>query len=238
MSQLERKSVLVTGATSGMGAAAAKLAAVRGVHGAISAIGGCARIFIGDVADPASARTAVEMTCDAFGRIDGLVNAAGVIYRGNAAQTSDEDWARVMQVNVGGTFYTSRAAVAHMCDGGSIVNFGSTVGGVGAPGLTAYCASKGAVAQLTRAMALDHARAGIRVNSVCPGAVDTPMLMSGHERTAMSASDVRASNLAAIPQGRIPAANEVAELVVFLLSDASAHITGTNIPIDGGYTAQ
>jgi len=253
VSQLKNKAVLITGATSGMGAAAAELAAARGaavmlfgrdreradlVRAAIVANGGAARTFIGDVADPLSARSAVEAVCAVFGRIDGLVNAAGIIYRGNAGQTSDEDWARVMRINVDGTFYTSRAAVQHMRSGGSIVNFGSTVGSVGAPGLTAYCVSKGAVAQLTRAMALDHAREGIRVNAVCPGAVDTPMLLSGHERAGKSAADVHASNLAEIPQGRIPTASEVAELVVFLLSDASAHMTGANIPIDGGYTAQ
>ena len=249
---LEQKVVLVTGATSGMGAAAAILLAARGakvivfgrdearanaVVETIRSNGGNATAQIGDVTQSATADAVVSATCDEFGRIDGLVNAAGIIHRGNAGQTSDAQWQRSMATNVDGSFYMSRAAVLAMTDGGSIVNFASTCGLVAAANLTAYCVTKGAIVALTKAMALDHARSGIRVNAVCPGAVDTPMLVSGHA-SGVSAEQILADNLADIPQQRIPQPEEIAELVAFLLSDRSAHITGTSIPIDGGYVAQ
>lgn len=250
---LKDKVILVTGATSGMGAETAVQLAQNGarvmlfgrnesraaeVKKRISDSGGIAEVCIGDITESSSADNAVATTVKHFGRLDGLVNAAGMIYRGNADQTSDEDWRVSMATNVDGSFFMSRAAVRVMEFGGSIVNFASTCGLVGAAGLTAYCVTKGAIVQLTRAMALDHAADNIRVNSVCPGAVDTPMLLSGHERTGASKDQVFENNLAEIPQGRIPAPEEIASVVVFLCSDASRHITGVNIPVDGGYTAQ
>ncbi len=199
--------------------------------------GGVAEICIGDIAESAVADDAVAKTVERFGRLDALVNAAGVIHRGNAEQTSDEQWKNLMAINVDGSFYMSRAAVRAMKQGGSIVNFASTCGLVGTAGLTAYCVSKGAIVQLTRAMALDHATDNIRVNAVCPGAVDTPMLVAGHEH-AEAKDGTFERNIVGIPQGRIPGANEIAHVVAFLCDDLSAHITGTNIPVDGGYTAQ
>lgn len=251
--RLAGKVALITGATSGMGAATARVMASQGVkclllgrnaqraeqvRQDIMSLSGAAEVFVGDVADSAVATAAVRRAIDTYGRLDCLVNAAGVIYRGNALDTSDEQWRTSMASNVDGSFFMSRAAVKVMSGGGSIVNIASTCGLVGAKDLTAYCVSKGAVVQLTRAMALDHAGDNIRVNAVCPGAIDTPMLLSGHERSGASKEQVLASNLAGIPQGRIPGPEEVAELIAFLCSDLSAHITGTNIPIDGGYTAQ
>ncbi len=250
---LENKVILITGATSGIGAASAQLIAGQGakllllgrnaeraqqVQQAITENGGVAETFIGDVSESAMADASVKHAVTKFGRLDALVNAAGTIYRGTALETSDEQWRASMAANVDGSFYMSRAAVRAMTGGGSIVNVASTCGLVGSKNLTAYCVSKGAVVQLTRAMALDHAAENIRVNSVCPGAIDTPMLVSGHERSGASAEEVLARNVADIPQGRIPGPEEVAELIAFLCSDASKHITGTNIPIDGGYTAQ
>ena len=249
---LNDKVILVTGATSGMGAASAIALAKEGatvmlfgrdivranqVKKRIVERGGVADIVIGDITQSIAAKEAVQTTLDHFGRLDGLVNAAGIIYRGTAPQTSDENWRVSMSTNVDGTFFMSRAAVQAM-SGGSIVNFASTCGLVGAAGLTAYCVTKGAVVQLTRAMALDHAKQNVRVNAVCPGAVDTPMLVSGHERTGATKDQVFDNNLVSIPQRRIPDASEIADLVVFLCSDKSQHITGTAIPIDGGYTAQ
>ncbi len=250
---LKDKVILITGATSGMGASTACLLAEQGakvmlfgrnveraeqVKKQIASAGGTAEIFIGDVSESADADAAVGKTVECFGLINGLVNAAGMIYRGNADQTSDEDWRTSMATNVDGSFFMSRAAVRVMQNGGSIVNFASTCGLVGAAGLTAYCVTKGAIVQLTRAMALDHAADNIRVNSVCPGAVDTPMLVSGHERTGANKDQVFENNLASIPQGRIPGPEEIANVVAFLCSDLSSHITGVNIPVDGGYTAQ
>ena len=249
---LHGQSVLVTGASSGMGAAVAKLVAARGANvccmgrdpertesivAAINASGARASAFVGDVSQSQMADAAVAATCAAFGEITGAVNAAGVIFRGDALATDDDTWIRLMSTNVNGSFYICRATVRAMRGAGSIVNFGSSVGLVGTKGMPAYCASKGAVVQLTRAMALDHAQAQIRFNAVCPGAVDTPMLVSGHH-AAITSTEVLENNADEIPQRRVPDAVEVAELVAFLLSDASRHITGTAIPIDGGYTAQ
>jgi meso-butanediol dehydrogenase / (S,S)-butanediol dehydrogenase / diacetyl reductase len=248
---LSSKVIIVTGATSGMGAETAFQLAAQGakvmlfgrnlsrandVKSRIKRSGGIAEICIGDVTESSAADNVIEKTISSFGQVDGLVNAAGIIYRGNAEQTGDDDWRASMATNVDGSFFMSRAAVRVM-KSGSIVNFASTCGLVGAAGLTAYCVTKGAVVQLTRAMALDHAKQNIRVNSVCPGAIDTPMLVSGHEENVQK-DDVFASNVDSIPQGRIPGPEEVASVVVFLCSDLSSHITGTNIPVDGGYTAQ
>lgn len=250
---LKGKVILVTGATSGIGAATAELLAAQGarvmlcgrsherarsVQKCLADAGGVSDIFIGDIASSAVAENAVMKTVERFGCLDALVNAAGMIHRGNAKQTSDDQWKSIMATNVDGSFYVSRAAVRAMTRGGSIVNFASTCGLVGAAGLTAYCVSKGAIVQLTRAMALDHAADNIRVNAVCPGAVDTPMLVSGYECAPKMKENIVASNITAIPQGRVAEAGEVAHLVAFLCSDLSAHITGANIPIDGGYTAR
>ena len=204
---------------------------------AITAAGGTATSAIGDVAEPGYGEAAVAATVAAHGRLDVLVNAAGVITRSDAEGTTDDEWHRVMSTNVDGLFRASRAALPAIREvgGGTIVNISSTNGLVGAAGLAAYCASKGAVTNLTRAMALDHAAEGIRVNAVCPGAVDTRMLYSEGSGTV---DEVRERNLPDIPEGRIPDGSEVAELVAFLADDRSRHITGANISIDGGYTAK
>ena len=249
---MTQRVALVTGATSGIGRACAlRLAAdgfavvVGGRHSeratevvdAITAAGGTATSALGDVAEPGYGEAAVAATVAAHGRLDVLVNAAGVITRSDAEGTTDDEWHRVMSTNVDGLFRASRAALPAIraAGGGAIVNISSTNGLVGGSGLAAYCASKGAVTNLTRAMALDHAAEGIRVNAVCPGAVDTHMLYSERSDTA---DEVRDLNLSDIPQGRIPDGSEVAELVAFLADDRSRHITGANISIDGGYTAK
>ncbi len=250
---LTNKVALVTGATSGIGAATATVLAACGasvmligrnqraaqtVQKEIEAAGGTAKILLGDICAPEFCQHAVAETIRHFHQLDILANVAGVIRRGDSLNTSDDDWRVMMSTNVDGTFFMSRAAIAVMRTGGggSIINLGSTVGLVGTEGLAAYCASKGAVVNLTRAMALDHATEGIRINAVCPGAVDTPMLISGHNH--QTPEKVHDSNRSAIPQQRIPAPSEIADLISFLASDASRHITGTAIPIDGGYTAR
>ncbi|MDG2907857.1 MAG: SDR family NAD(P)-dependent oxidoreductase [Acidimicrobiales bacterium] len=249
---MTQRVALVTGATSGIGRACALRLAADGfavvvggrnserateVVDAITAAGGTATSALGDVAEPGYGEAAVAATVAAHGRLDVLVNAAGVITRSDAEGTTDDEWHRVMSTNVDGLFRASRAALPAIraAGGGAIVNISSTNGLVGGSGLAAYCASKGAVTNLTRAMALDHAAEGIRVNAVCPGAVDTHMLYSERSDTA---DEVRDLNLSDIPQGRIPDSSEVAELVAFLADDRSRHITGANISIDGGYTAK
>lgn len=251
---LEGKVALVSGGSSGMGTAICVLLAASGasvvvggrdrerteaVVDAIRSTGGSAAPAIGDVADSAQARTLVDIAVAEFGGLDIVVNAAGVIHRADAEGTSDDDWRRVMSINVDGTFYVSRAAVPALRErgGGVIVNISSTCGLVGSAALAAYCASKGAVTNLTRAMALDHAAEGIRINAICPGSVDTPMLVSEHP-TGTTSEEVFERNVASIPEGRIPDPSEVADLILFLCSDAARHIHGANLSLDGGYTAQ
>jgi NAD(P)-dependent dehydrogenase (short-subunit alcohol dehydrogenase family) len=240
---------IVTGAASGMGRASALLLAERGasVHivdqnqlGAQSvaaATGGQAHV--GSVAEPtfcAETVGSIEMT---HGRVDILVNAAGVIVRQAAYLTSDEEWQRIFRVNVDGVFFMSRAVVGGMVAAGSgvIVNFGSVWGEVGSAGHAAYAATKGAVHQLTRSMALEHARDGIRINAVCPGEIRTPMLAS--ERT-QPPSEAELDELAdaTVPMGRLGEPEEVAEVVAFLASDAASYMTGAMVAVDAGYAAR
>lgn len=242
----------MTGATSGIGAETASVLAAAGAKVMLAGrreeaaktlcdeivrSGGTAAYVLGEVTEPRFATDAAAAAEETHGCLNVLVNAAGVICRGTAEGTSDEDWAAIMSVNVSGTFFMSRAALPAMrrAGGGSIINLGSTVGLVGCAGLAAYCASKGAVVNLTRAMALDHAKEGIRVNSVNPGGVDTPMLVSGHGDVEPDA--VREANRTAIPQGWLPKPVEIANVIAFLASDLSAHVTGAALSVDGGYTA-
>ena len=202
--------------------------------------GGEGAVVLGDVTSSSFCDEAVARTISTFGCLDVLANIAGTVWRGDALGTSDEAWRRVMATNLDGTFFMARAAIQAMRaqGGGAIVNVASTVGLVGTSGMLAYCASKGAVVNLTRALALDHAEDGIRVNAVCPGAVDTPMLVSGHSGDGHTPDAVLARNRGEIPQGRVPVPEEIARVIVFLAADDSRHITGTAIPVDGGYTAQ
>ncbi len=252
---LDGRVALVTGATSGIGEATAIAAAAAGARvmltgrdgGKASAVlrrieetGGTGDVILGDVALSSFCDEAVGRTMSTYGRLDVLANIAGTMWRGDALATDDEAWRRVMATNLDGTFFMARAAIRTMKEtgGGAIVNLASTVGLVGTPGMPAYCASKGAVVNLTRALALDHATDGIRVNAVCPGAVDTPMLVSGHRGAGNSPDEVLERNRAGIPQGRIPKPEEIARLIIFLASDDGLHITGAAISIDGGYTAR
>ncbi len=232
--------VVITGGASGMGLASARLFEAEGDTVVVVDLQPADdRTIVGDVADAEFATSTIDDVVDRFGRIDVLVNAAGTIHRADAAGTSDADWDRVMGVNVSGTFYMCRAALRHMVDAksGAIVNFGSIWGNVGAAGVTAYCVSKGAIHQLTRALALDHATDGIRVNAVAPGEVNTPMLAS-QRTTPPSAADLAALAEATIPVKRLAEPEEVAEVVIFLASDRASYMTGAIVPVDGGYTAR
>ncbi|MCO5245673.1 MAG: glucose 1-dehydrogenase [Anaerolineae bacterium] len=243
------KTALITGAASGMGAATAREFRAAGgqvvivdrneqlaaqVAGEIDA----GPPVVGDVSDPAFCAHAVETALQRYGRLDVLVNAAGIIVRADALGTSDEQWQRVMNVNVNGVFYMSRAAIGPMKRQGHgvIVNFGSIWGSVGAAGVVAYCASKGAVHQITRAMALDHARDGIRINAVCPGEVNTPMLAS--ERSQPVTAELMQRIAESVPAGRLAEPVEIARVVLFLASDAASYMTGAMVNVDAGYTAR
>ena len=248
------KSVLVTGSTTGIGAACANVFAASGaavmvsgrdefrgreVVGAIRAAGGRAELTILDLRAPHACEQLVAATIERLGGLDVLVNNAGILYSADAVATSDEQWLDTMAVNVNALFYMSRAAVRHMRSrgGGAIVNVASEWGLNGEPGHVAYCASKGAVVQITRCMALDHAREGIRVNSVCPGEIHTRMV---DEILARKGGDT-AANLRAlaggIPMHRLASPEEVAWCVHFLASERASYVTGTNLSVDGGNNA-
>jgi NAD(P)-dependent dehydrogenase (short-subunit alcohol dehydrogenase family) len=249
LSELSGKAALITGATSGIGRAIAVHFAACGAQlmltgrnlgaGVQLAHELGARFIAGDIADPAFPERLVAETLAAFGRLDILVNNAGITHRGSVLETTDEDWTRVMEVNVTALMRCSRAAVRHMVKSasGSIVNIASDFAVVAGKRAAAYCASKGAVLQLTRAMALDHGPQGIRVNAVCPGDVETPMLLEG----ITSGGEQIAAGLArkgnAFPLGRVGQPLEIAKVVAFLACDASSYVTGAAWLVDGGNTA-
>lgn len=242
--------VAITGAASGMGAACAQVFSDRGAtvaiidlnaEGAASTAAGVesSSTWIGDVTDTTFVQSTIDGIIEIHGRLDVLVNAAGIIHRADVLGTSDEDWDRVMGVNAKALFKMCRAAIPHMTQrqSGAIVNFGSISGSVAAPGGTVYCASKGAVHQLTLAMALDHVGDGIRVNAVAPGEVNTPMLASGRE-TPPTAADLQALADSSIPMKRLADPLEIARVVAFLASDDASYITGEIVHVDAGYRAQ
>ena len=240
---------LVTGASSGIGAATAIAFAEAGweVMAAgrdegrleeVADVSDSIAIWTGNLTESEDCDELIADTVDEFGSLDCLVNSAGVIVRANVADTSDEDWRYTMGINVDAPFYLSRAALPHLLQTtGSIVNIASDWGLKGGDRAAAYCASKGAIVQLTRAMAIDHARDGLRVNAVCPGDIDTPMLTNEADDKDIDLDEFLAQAAEESPNGRIGTPEEVASLILFLASDAATHITGTTIPIDGGGSA-
>ncbi len=239
--------VIVTGGGSGVGFETAKLFIDQGARvlitgrnlekllSATSSLGENCKAFSGDVTDPGNAAKAVSAATDAWSQpVSGLVNNAGVILRETAEDTTDADWRWIMSVNVDGLFYMSREVARQMPQEGSIINVSSTCGRYGAAGLAAYCASKGAVDQLTRTMALELAPRKITVNAVAPGAINSPMLFSEHKTTELRDSVVE-RNEGNIPIGAIAEPQEVARAIFYLATER--HITGSILRIDGGNTA-
>ena len=248
------RAALVSGATSGIGAACARELALRGARVVLTGrslargervlreirdAGGVAELVPGDLRERSFCDRVVAQTLAHFGRLDVLVNSAGIWIMAPALETTDEQWDATLETNLGALFFLSRAALRAMRRQGSgtIVNVASDWGLVGAPRAAAYCASKGAVLLLTKAMALDHARDGIRVNAVCPTDTDTPMMLDDFRQRGVSRSDGMRQSAESIPMGRMATALEVAQAVCFLASDAAGLITGAALPIDGGTTA-
>jgi NAD(P)-dependent dehydrogenase (short-subunit alcohol dehydrogenase family) len=191
-----------------------------------------------DVTSGQDAARAVAETAARFGRLNILVNNAGALHVSTIETIPEQEWDRVMSVNVKGPFLMSRAALAELrkAGGGAIVNIGSILGLIGAKERAAYCASKGGVTMLTKAMALDHAHENIRVNCICPAIVETD-LVRGLFDSAPDGEALRRARASLIPLGRMGSPEDVAEMAVFLASRESSWMTGAAIPLDGGLSA-
>jgi 2-keto-3-deoxy-L-fuconate dehydrogenase len=240
--RFEGKTAFVTGAGSGIGEAVARalhrdgarvtladisLERVQSLAGELGEDRAVAQAL--DVREEGQVRQAIP------GDLDVLINIAGIGSTTTAPETSLEVWEDVFAVNARGTFLTCKHAIPSMVErgGGSIVNMASVAGLVGLRNRAAYCASKGAVIAFTRALAVDHVAAGVRVNAVCPGTVDSPWV----QRLVADASESLDALRARQPMGRLGRPGEIAEAVLYLASDAAAFVTGTVLTIDGGLTA-
>jgi NAD(P)-dependent dehydrogenase (short-subunit alcohol dehydrogenase family) len=225
-----RRVAIVTGAASGIGAATASRLSADGY-----AVLEIDREQM-DVTEPGAAERAVADALDRHGRLDVLIPAAGIVHRHSALETSDEEWDEVVAVNLTAVFRWSRAAIGAMREGGggSIVTVGSGWGLVAGPRAVSYAATKAAVVNLTRALAIDHGRDGIRVNCVCPGDTDTPMLRGELRDLGVDPEAGLAESAAARPLGRIVTAEEVAAAIAFLASEAASGITGATLVVDAG----
>lgn len=241
------KVVVITGGASGIGAACARLFHAEGASVVVGDLdaelgsvlvdelgAGRARFIATDVADFDAIVALVEGAVTAFGRIDVLVNNAGIGSLSAIADLPVDEWKKVLAINLDGVFYGLKAALPIMLAQGSgaVVNTASASGLAADYGFAAYNAAKAAVINLTRTAAIDHAREGVRINAVCPGPVDTPILAGIH-----MVPGLRVNWEDLVPMGRFARAEEVAEAIAFLASDAASFITGVALPVDGGMTA-
>jgi NAD(P)-dependent dehydrogenase (short-subunit alcohol dehydrogenase family) len=254
MNRFEGQVAIVTGGGSGIGRAAALLfaqegagvavvdrdaAAAAGTVAAVEAARGRALAVVLDLARADAVRRRVDELLRHYGQIDVLFNNAGVEHSGRLHEVAEEDWDRVMGVNLKGIFLLSKAVLPVMMarKRGSIVNTSSISGLLGWPSYAAYCASKGGVIQLTRQMAVDYAPFNIRVNCICPGTTLTPLVERLFELEA-DPEATRRTIAARHPLGRFARPEEIAQAVLFLASEEASFITGAVLPVDGGYTAK
>jgi NAD(P)-dependent dehydrogenase (short-subunit alcohol dehydrogenase family) len=252
--RFDNKVAIITGGTSGIGLATAQLLSQEGarvvliarnqsrgqaVVEQIFAAGGQAIFVPGDVGLAVDCQRCVATAIETFGRLDILFNNAGVIYvNRNLVETSEEEWDATLGSNLKSIFLMSKYAIPHIAEagGGSIVNNASIFGLVGGSGVAAYCAAKGGVINLTRAMAIDHASQNIRVNCICPGSVDTPLLEN--EMKDLGGIEAQLPKFAARhPLNRIASPQEIAQAVAYLASDDASFVTGIALPVDGGRSA-
>lgn len=246
---------VVTGGAKGIGAATVRALAAAGAGVVIGDVDDSAGnelaqqlrasghrvLFVpADIAAPAAAQQLIEAAVDAFGGVDILINNAGIAVAKSTTETTDDDWDRVLNVNLTGAWRCAKAAIPHMIrqGRGAIVNVASNAGLVGFPDLAAYCASKGGLVSLTRAMALDCAPHNIRVTAVCPGHTRTPMgegfVAAQEDPDAFVEEFVRKRH----PLGRMAEADEIARAILFLASEDASFVTGAILAADGGYTAR
>ncbi len=251
--RLAGKVAIITGGTSGIGRATALLFAQEGARAAITGrsdargqevvaeiqqSGGSAIFLRSDVRHAEECQRAVEETFDSYGRLDILVNNAGVFFANTLLDCTEEEWDLTVDISLKGTFLMSKYSLPTMITQGSgvIINISSGWGLEGGDAAAAYCAAKGGVVLLTKAMAIDHSRQGIRVNCICPGDVETPMLVDDADRRGMT-WEAYLEAAADRPMGRIGQPDEIARAALFLASDDSSFMTGAIVAVDGGGTA-
>ncbi len=252
--KLADKVAIITGGNSGIGEATAELFSREGarvcitgrnekrcrdVVAKINNAGGQAVFVVADVRFPDECRKTVEATVDAFGRVDILLNNAGVYFAENAVDCSEEHWDLTIDISLKGTFLMSKFVLPSMIEQGSgvIINVSSGWGVQGGKDAVSYCAAKGGVVLMIKAMAIDHADQGIRVNCLCPGDVKTPMLDEDARAQGLTWDEYHAQAVAQRPMGRIGTPEEIAKAALFLASDDSTFMTGANLVVDGGGTA-
>ncbi|WP_377190720.1 SDR family NAD(P)-dependent oxidoreductase [Ruegeria meonggei] len=234
------KTALVTGAAGGIGAAIVQCLRQAGARVAVadrSVAGIEADAHLpGDLLDADYANTLPQQAADRLGGLDIVINNAGVITRGSVVDSSDQDWSLSLGVNVEAPFRICRAAIPIMAarGGGAIVNTASCWGLRPGPNHAVYCMTKAAIASLTQCMGLDHAHQGIRINAVCPNEVNTPMLRSGFEKRGFNADSAVAELGQTVPLGRVAEPEDIADVVMFLASDAARYMCGALVEVNGG----
>ena len=227
--------VIVTGAAAGIGLACMDVLAREGwvPFGVDVQSGGGSANFQADISSAEQVEAAVAECVRRHGRVDALVNNAGIQTYGGPVDTTEEIWDRTMNVNLKGQWLMAKAAIPHMARGSAIVNISSVQGMASQKNVLAYSVSKHAMLGLTRSMAVDLAASGIRVNCVCPGAVDTPLIHAQYPMVA-DVAKFRSNLAAAHPIGRLAEPREIAEVIAFLASDRASFMTGSIVTVDGG----